>query len=215
MADRSRQLLSSGLAELNLSPSTDVVDALLDYLGLMQRWNQAYNLTAVRDPEAMVIRHLLDSLAIVPLLNGQRIIDVGTGPGIPGVILALMYPDRYFALLDANGKKTRFLFQVKSQLGLSNISIVEERVEHYQPAQTFDAVVSRAFASLSRMVAGCRHLLDEGGRFYAMKAASVAEELAELTDDVELVAQHTLEVPHLNEPRSLVELRLTRRPGQS
>lgn len=207
MADHTRQLLISGLKALDLAVEPSATEALMDYLDLLQRWNKAYNLTAVRDPEAMVIRHLLDSLSIVPWINGQRIIDVGTGAGLPGVPLAILMPERHIALLDSNGKKTRFLFQVKSQLGLSNIEIIEKRVENYQPGQLFDVVVSRAFANLDRMVDHCDHLLSVDGEFVAMKAAAVTDEIAELDGRVEVVDCRDLTVPFLGESRALVTLK--------
>ena len=179
---------------------------LLDYLGLLARWNKAYNLTAVRDTAQMVTRHLLDSLAIAPYLQGQRLIDVGTGAGLPGIPMAILFPQRECHLLDSNGKKTRFLFQVKTALRLDNIVVHQARVESFHIADPFDVVLSRAFASLQEMVHGCRHLLAPQGRFLAMKGVHPADELAALDTAYELSAVYALDVPGLAEQRHLVEI---------
>jgi 16S rRNA (guanine527-N7)-methyltransferase len=184
---------------------------LLHYLELLVKWNRAYNLTAVRDPAEMIPRHLLDSLVVGPLLREERLVDVGTGAGLPGVPLAIMFPDRAFHLLDSNGKKTRFLFQVKTALGLDNMTVHHARVETFSHRPAFDAVLSRAFASLQDMVACCRHLVSKGGRFLAMKGAWPEEELRAVEGQCNVVAVHPLQVPGLEEQRHLVELTL--RPG--
>ena len=182
--------------------------SLLGYLALLSKWNRAYNLTAVRDPGEMVTRHLLDSLAIAPYLTGRRLIDVGTGGGLPGVPMAILFPDREFHLLDSNGKKTRFLFQVKTALGLDNMTVHQARVESFHSEAPFDAVLSRAFASLEDMVSGCRHLLGEGGHFLAMKGAYPREELDAVAGECRVEAVHPLLVPGLGEQRHLVDLTL-------
>jgi len=205
-----RTLLDRGIADLDVPITTTQAASLAEYLDLLIKWNKAYNLTAVRDPALMVTRHLLDSLAIVPYLQGDRFIDVGTGAGLPGVPLALSLPESSFDLLDSNGKKTRFLFQVKTALGLDNMTVHQARVEAFQPPELFDAVLSRAFASLADMIDGCRHLLAPGGRFLAMKGQYPEGELAELDDSVELLASHRLEIPGLAEERHLLELVLCR-----
>jgi 16S rRNA (guanine527-N7)-methyltransferase len=196
--------LQLGCDELKLFPGAAQRQQLMEYLALLSKWNKAYNLTSVRDETQMVTRHLLDSLAIAPFLTGQRFIDVGTGAGLPGVPLAIMCPDREFHLLDSNGKKTRFLFQVKTALGLDNIVVHQARVESFSAAEPYDAVLSRAFASLQDMVHGCRHLLASDGCFLAMKGALPTEELASVHSDFPQSAVYPLRVPGLNEQRHLV-----------
>jgi 16S rRNA (guanine527-N7)-methyltransferase len=152
----------------------------------------------------MLTRHLLDSLAIAPFVSGQRLLDVGTGAGLPGVPLAILFPQRAFHLLDSNGKKTRFLFQVKTALGLDNMMVHQARVEDYRVTTPYDAVLSRAFASLQDMVQACRHLLAPGGSFLAMKGALPAGELDALGEDYPQRAVFPLHVPGLDEQRHLV-----------
>jgi len=202
------KLLARGTAELGLPVIAEQQTKLLTYLALLQKWNAAYNLTAVRDPAAMITRHLLDSLALVPLLQGSYCIDVGSGAGLPGVPLAIMFPQREFHLLDSNGKKTRFLFQVQTALPLPNITIHHTRVESFKPSRLFDTVLSRAFASLEDMVAGTRHLLQPDGVFLAMKGASPDDEIQAVAGACQLRAVHRLLVPGLDEQRHLVELSL-------
>lgn len=196
--------LQLGCDELKLFPGAVQRQQLMDYLALFSKWNKAYNLTSIRDGTQMVTRHLLDSLAIAPFLTGRRFIDVGTGAGLPGVPLAIMCPDREFHLLDSNGKKARFLFQVKTALGLDNIAVHQARVESFLAAEPYDAVLSRAFASLQDMVHGCRHLLAPDGCFLAMKGALPTEELASVYSDFPESAVYPLRVPGLNEQRHLV-----------
>lgn len=198
--------LSRLLAKTELTLSAAQQQQLLTYVELLHKWNGAYNLTSVRDPKAMISRHLLDSLVVAPYLHGQRVIDVGTGPGLPGVPLAIYYPDKQFVLLDSLGKRIRFLNQVQRQLNLSNIEPVQCRVEDHQLAEGYDAVISRAFASMSDMVHWCRHLPAAEGRFLAMKGAAVQEEIAALPDFVRVTAVHRLQVPEQDAERHLVEL---------
>ncbi|MEE4143590.1 MAG: 16S rRNA (guanine(527)-N(7))-methyltransferase RsmG [Halieaceae bacterium] len=200
--------LQRGCEALGLAPDSAQQERLLDYLALLLKWNSAYNLTAVRAPAQMVTRHLLDSLAVAPHVSGEHVIDVGTGAGLPGVPLAIMLPGTRFALLDSNGKKTRFLFQVKTALRLDNMQIHHARVESFRPPELFDAVLSRAFASLADMAAGCRHLLAPDGRLLAMKGAYPEEELAALGPAYKVSAVHALAVPGLDEQRHLVEIML-------
>lgn len=198
--------LQRGCAEMGLELSSQQQALLLAYLELLTKWNSAYNLTAVRDPSQMVTRHLLDSLAIAPHLGGLSTADVGTGAGLPGIPMAILFPGVQFSLLDSNGKKTRFLFQVKTALGLDNMLVHHQRVESFPPPEPYDAVLSRAFASLEDMAACCQHLLAPQGRMLAMKGALAREELESLGAGWELVALHALTVPGLDEQRYLVEL---------
>ena len=201
--------LASGVAALQLDMSSQQQTALLDYLALLVRWNTSFNLTAVRDPLDMVHKHLLDSLSVLPWVAeaGQRVLDVGTGGGLPGVPLAIMCPRQDFELLDSNGKKTRFLFQVKTGLGLANMAVRHERAEDCVPDQAFDLVVSRAFASLPDMVNCCAHLCAENGRLLAMKGQLPEQELRELDASWVVESVHELDVPGLDEARHLVIVR--------
>ncbi|MDF1683878.1 MAG: 16S rRNA (guanine(527)-N(7))-methyltransferase RsmG [Legionellaceae bacterium] len=152
-------------------------EPFVEYLALLVQWNRAYNLTAVRDVEEMVSKHILDSLAIIPYLRGKRWLDVGTGPGLPGIPLALAHPDAELALLDSNGKKTRFLCEVVRNLSLDHVEVIESRVESYHPTRAFDTVVSRAFSALEPMVEKTRHLIDTRGLWLAMKGRVPEDEL--------------------------------------
>ena len=209
MEPQQNNQLLAGCKALGISITEQQSAALLGYLDLMSRWNKTYNLTAVRDPGQMVARHLLDSLSVLPHLQGERHIDVGTGGGLPGVPLAIMFPEHEFHLLDSNGKKTRFLFQVKTDLRLANMVVHQARVESFVPEAPFDTVISRAFASLKDMVFGCRHLLKPQGSFLAMKGAYPTQELEEISDLVTLTGAHPLSVPGLDEQRHLIELQLS------
>ena len=200
--------LSAGLDALGIFASTQQREQLLQYLALLIKWNQAYNLTAVRDPASMVSRHLLDSLAVVPWLDGEYCIDVGTGAGLPGIPLAIMLPQREFHLLDSNGKKTRFLFQVKTALALQNVTVHHSRVELFEPQKSYDVVLSRAFASLADMLEGTRHLLAPGGVLLAMKGARPDDELSQIAQQCHVKHIRSLLVPGLDEQRHLVELAL-------
>lgn len=175
------------------------------YLRLLAKWNAAYNLTAVRDPEDMIARHLLDSLVVLPYLAGARVLDIGSGAGLPGIPLAVARPELGFTLLDTNSKKTRFLTQAVGELALNNVEVVHSRVENYRPERKFDTLVSRAFAGIADMLALARHLCAPGGRFLAMKGAYPEEELAAVPAEyaTEVVA---LEVPGLKAQRHLVIL---------
>ncbi|MBT4520589.1 MAG: 16S rRNA (guanine(527)-N(7))-methyltransferase RsmG [Halieaceae bacterium] len=200
--------LQNGIEALGLVLSTDKQRLLLEYLQLLKKWNTAYNLTAIGDPTQMVHRHLLDSLAIATWCVGDRLIDVGSGAGLPGIPLAIMFPEREIHLLDSNGKKTRFLFQVKTALSLANITVHNTRVELHQPTMPFDVVLSRAFASLFDMVNVSRHLLGSQGRFLAMKGANPRAEIEAVRSLCKVKAVRTLSVPNLNAQRHLVELTL-------
>lgn len=180
---------------------------LLDYVGLLDKWNKAYNLTSVRDPQAMLVRHILDSIVVEPHLQGDRFIDVGTGPGLPGIPLAIVRPESEFTLLDSLGKRVRFLKQVQHELGLENIHPVQSRVEEFNDDCGFDGVISRAFASLQDMLSWCHHLpAKNSGRFYALKGVFPDSELAGLPEGICVESVIKLEVPELEGERHLVIL---------
>ncbi|MGQ0697183.1 MAG: 16S rRNA (guanine(527)-N(7))-methyltransferase RsmG [Panacagrimonas sp.] len=199
-------VLASGLHELKLAPGLS--EPLLAYLAELVKWNAAYNLTAVRDPVEMVTRHLLDSLAVLSAHceGTSRLIDVGAGAGLPGIPLALACPHWHVAVLDSNGKKARFLRHAVRVLGLANVEVIESRADRHVPAQTFDAVITRAFASLAEMVRCTDHLVAEGGRWLAMKGRLDDNEVNQLPAPVGICARHRLHVPGLHEERHLVVL---------
>ncbi len=170
--------LNNGLNQMGLELSQPQQRKLLDYLALLMKWNKAYNLTAIRDPQEMVSRQLLDSLSILPLVRGKQILDVGTGAGLPGIPLAVCMPDASFTLLDSNGKKTRFVQQAKMELGLDNVEIYQGRVESFEATNSFDTITTRAFAALPKIVELAQALLAEDGILLAMKGAIPTEEMA-------------------------------------
>lgn len=174
---KEHDLLSEGLQTLGLSISSN---QLMDYLSLLQKWNQAYNLTAIRNLKDMITHHLLDSLAIIPWINGTRLLDVGTGAGLPGIPLAIALPDMHVTLLDSNGKKMRFLREVKRALKLENIEIVQSRVEAYHPSSGFDTVTSRAFSTMDAFIQCSHHLVSQQGIWLAMKGRYPETELETL-----------------------------------
>lgn len=180
---------------------------LVDYVGLLHKWNKAYNLTSVRDPMEMLVRHILDSIVVEPHLQGARFIDVGTGPGLPGIPLAIVRPDAHFTLLDSLGKRVRFLRQVQHELGLENVTPVQSRVEEWPAEPPFDGVISRAFASLNDMVSWCHHLPGEGGAFYALKGVRPDDEISSLPASVSVQQVVKLDVPELDGERHLVIIR--------
>ncbi len=203
--------LVRGAQALGVELSEGQQQQVLAYLALLIKWNKAYNLTAVRDPDEMVSRHLLDSLSVVSFVaeSGQTWLDVGSGGGMPGVPLAIMFPDRSFTLLDSNGKKTRFLTQVKLELKLANLEVVHNRVEQFQPAEAFDGITSRAFSSLEDFASWTRHLGNTQTRWLAMKGVQPDDELQRLPADFRLDACHVLKVPGCQGQRHLLILRRT------
>ncbi|MGD9389105.1 MAG: 16S rRNA (guanine(527)-N(7))-methyltransferase RsmG [Thioalkalispiraceae bacterium] len=208
MHEQLSKQLQQGIAALGLEVDEAKQSALLDYVALLHKWNRAYNLTAVRKPELMITRHLLDSLVIHPFLKPGRILDVGTGAGLPGIPLALIRPEDVFYLLDSNSKKTRFITQAVAELGLQNVSVVQSRVEDYKTNTTFDTIISRAYSTLANMVAGTRHLLAKNGVFFAMKGVFPVAEVDELPVDAELLESHALHIPGLDAERHLLVLKL-------
>ena len=194
--------IQQGLDELPFPVSSDLSDALEDYLRLLERWNKTYNLTGIRSVERMVTHHLMDSLSIVPLIDGTHIADVGTGAGLPGIPLALHFPEKQFSLIDSNGKKVRFLTQAKIALGLDNVTIVQERMELVR--EQFDQVVCRALAPLDELAKSCAHLMASNGTLLAMKSGD--HEALSVTAPLETKSQTQLYVPMLNEDRVVVTL---------
>lgn len=195
--------LIAGLVALRLD--TALAGPLSRYLGELVLWNKAYNLTAVRDPAEMVTRHLLDSLTVLPYVQGS-VIDVGSGAGLPGVPLAIANPSLKVTLLDSNGKKARFLRHVQRVLSLSNIDVQETRAESYKPAQPFDCIVSRAYASVADFIGTTAGLGGPATRWIAMKGRLDAAELKELPAGYALAEAVPLKVPNLNEERHLLRI---------
>ena len=199
--------LRAGMAELGLAADVAVVDALLDYLELLTRWNGAYNLTAIRVPEQMVTQHLLDSLAVAPFVRGERLADIGTGAGLPGIPLALLNPERQVTLIDANGKKTRFLREAVRTLKLDNVRIEACRVEDARGQ--YDTLTARAFASLGDMLRAAGHLLAADGILLALKGQLQRDEIVGLPDGFVVADVHALRVPGLAAARHAVIIRRT------
>ena len=199
--------LESGLDTLGVTLSASARSSLLEYCDLLIKWNKTFNLTSVDDPEQMISLHLLDSLAVLPFLPGGRVLDVGTGAGLPGIPLAIARPEQAFVLLDSNGKKTRFLVQASGQLGLENVEVVNQRVEQYQVQELFDVIISRAFSSLGQFLSTCNPLVSPRGQFLAMKGKLPEDELHHLPDGFHLVSSVELKVPGLDAERHLLMLR--------
>lgn len=199
--------IRNGLTALGMQPDNHPVDAYIRYLELLQKWNSAYNLTAIHDPEKMVTHHILDSLSVLPYLKGDHCLDVGTGAGLPGLILALADPNKKWVLLDSNQKKIRFVNQAIIELKLENVETECVRVEQYKPEQVFSTIICRAFASLGTIYTRTRHLLASGGSLLAMKGHDIYDELTGLDESTVSVQVHTLNVPGIQEQRSLVEIK--------
>ena len=198
--------LDSFLAQANIQVSKQQKDQLIELVNLLNKWNKAYNLTSVRDPQEMLVKHLVDSLVVSPYLQGDRFIDVGTGPGLPGLPLAIINPDKQFVLLDSLGKRVSFIRNAVLKLRLTNVTPVLSRVEEYQPEEKFDGVLSRAFASLKDMTEWCHHLLSSDGLFYALKGIYHQEEVQNLNDIFTVEKVVSLDVPTLVGERHLVLL---------
>lgn len=200
-----RKILVNGIASLNLNVTDDQIDQLIGFIKLIEKWNKAYNLTAIRNREEMTRLHILDSLAIVPHIEGKRIIDIGTGAGLPGIPLAICLPEIGFTLLDSNAKKTRFVQQVVLELKLKNVEVLHSRVESHHPEQGYDAVLTRAFASLPDIVKLTAHLLAANGVLLAMKGQNMEAEIAEINAESAVIP---LSVPGADVERCLVRIQL-------
>ena len=209
MADVARSLLEKGIAKLGLEVSSHQLKSLVAYVDLLEHWNKTYNLTAIRDRSDIAVRHILDSLSVVPSVKGSSVIDVGTGAGLPGIPIAVFQPDKTVALLDSNGKKTRFLHQVVTSLGLSNVRIFHARAKDHKGTAGYDHVVTRAFATSAKIVDECAHLLTASGTILAMKSMSADQELESLDPRVSVLEKSVLQVPYLDESRVLVILKPT------
>ena len=202
-------VLASGLNALHLKLDNAQQQKLLDYVALITKWNKVYNLTAVREPQAMITQHLLDSLTVLPHLNDvARLIDIGSGAGLPGIPIAITRPEWKISLLDSSHKKTTFLRQACVELGLTNVEVVCERVEHFKPQERFDAVISRAFADISEFARLSAHLPAKGGKLYAMKGIYPHEELGRLPQQFKLQETIPLTVPGVDVNRHLAIIRV-------
>ena len=197
--------LNAGMAELGLAATADVCEKLLDYLELLERWNAAYNLTAVRDPTDMIDRHILDSLAIAKYVHGDALADIGSGAGLPGIPLAILDPSLACTLVDSNGKKARFLREAARALTLDNVRVENKRVEDVRGG--FATVTARAFASVAEMAAMGGHLLARDGVLLAMKGLLKKEEILALPSEFVIDDTLTLSVPGVGAARSLVIIR--------
>lgn len=209
--------LQQGLVEMALELSEAQQAAMIEYVRLLDKWNQAFNLSAVRDPGDMVSRHLLDSLSLLPRIQqlsvgktNMTVLDVGTGPGLPGIPLALSLPGVNFSLLDSNGKKTRFVFQALMALGLKNVKVENTRIESYQSHGQLDIVVSRAFSSLADFARGCEHLCGPDTRLLAMKGQYPTDEIRDLPAHWLQVDARAIDIPQCDAQRHIIELQMIR-----
>jgi len=207
-----RRQLSEGLADMGLTLDEPTQARLLAFLALLNKWNGAYNLTAVRDPEQMVSRQLLDSLSILPFVTTDHLLDVGAGGGLPGIPLAVVRPDSRFTLLDSNSKKTRFLTQCVLELGLTNVEVIHGRAEQCRPEQPFQQISSRAFTALDNLVNWCGDLLANDGEFLAMKGQFPDDEVSALPESWQVAHQQSLSVPGFDGGRHLLIVRRTPDP---
>ena len=200
------ELWKAGLALLNCEPTDEQLAKLTQYVDLLERWNKTYNLTAVRNPKEMIPLHIFDSLAVAGLIKGNNCLDVGSGAGLPTIPLAIMQPQRQFTALDTNGKKTRFIQQAIIELGLKNVTVEQARVEKWQSGSKFDAVISRAFASIYDFVSSSSEHLAQDGVLYAMKGQYPTAEMQYLPQGFQLKISHELEVPFVDGERHLLEI---------
>ena len=211
MPENEPALLHNAAEEIGISLSDTQANQLIGFVDLMEKWNRAFNLTAVRRRSQLFPRHIFESLAVKPHIRGEQWADIGTGAGLPGVPLAITEPDKPFVLLDSNGKKTRFLSEVKRALGLSNIEVETTRVENWRPALHPDAVITRAFADLATTIGKTQHLLHDHGMLFAMKTESAAEEVDALPSGFELISNQSVVVPGRDWPFQLLAIQRTRR----
>lgn len=202
-----KNLLTQKLSQANYVVTEAAQDQLVNYLLLLEKWNQAYNLTSVRDIKEMVVLHILDSLSVAEFIHGKRILDVGTGAGLPGIPLALTQSDREFILLDSNGKKTRFLTHVIQTLNIKNAKVVQARVEEFQSENCFDVVISRAFSAIIDFLEKTKHLCCDDGIFLAMKGNYPEQEVKEISEEFKVLKTYQLKIVGLNAQRHLVVIK--------
>jgi 16S rRNA (guanine527-N7)-methyltransferase len=207
------ELLAAGARELGIELTPSRSDALLKLVDELELGNAQFNLTAIRDRVDVLRKHLLDSLSLEPYLRGDRVADVGTGAGFPGLPLAIVNPQRRFTLIEATGKKARFAERVALKLGCDNVQVVHARAESYRPFELFDTVTARALSSLADFAAYAGHLCAPGGRLLAMKGKRPDEEISALPKSFRVLAVHRLRVPGLDDERHLVELSPTKGPS--
>ncbi|WP_158772067.1 16S rRNA (guanine(527)-N(7))-methyltransferase RsmG [Paraglaciecola sp. L1A13] len=199
-------LLVGHVSKIDLQVSEIQIRKLVGFVQLLQKWNKAYNLTSVRDAESMLLKHIMDSIVVASHLNQSHYIDVGTGPGLPGIPLAIMLPDTHFILLDSLGKRVRFMKQVAYELKIDNIMPVQSRVEDFVSPHQLNGVLSRAFASLNDMLSWCQHLIDEKGSFIALKGQLPQQEIDELLAGFTVANVIQLQVPELDGERHLIKI---------
>jgi 16S rRNA (guanine527-N7)-methyltransferase len=204
--DELRLKLANGAQQLGIALTDEQSDRLLTLLSELQDWNSRFNLTAIRDPVDVVVKHLLDSLSVFPYLRGRTAADVGSGAGFPGLPLAIVSPERQFALIEATTKKAKFLEHVVARLGLTNVAVINSRAERYRPPTRFDCVLARALGNLSEFVRVAGHLCAPRGRLLAMKGKAPKAEIDDLPQGWHLAALHRLRIPGLEAERHLVEL---------
>jgi 16S rRNA (guanine527-N7)-methyltransferase len=206
MRDSEREMLASGAKEIGIDLSAERAEVLLRLIDELELANAQFNLTAIRDRPGMLHKHVLDSLSIQPYLRGERMVDVGTGAGFPGLALAVVNPGRHFTLIEATGKKARYVEQTAARIGISNAQVANVRAETYRPLELFDTVMARALSSLADFVAYAGHLCAPGGRLLAMKGKHPDEEISALPRSFRALAVHRLKVPGMSDERHLVEL---------
>ena len=204
LGEQHLQLLIGGCQQLGLQLNEAQLNKIQAYLENLLKWNKAYNLTAIRDPREMVIKHLLDSLSIYPHIQGKSILDVGTGPGLPGIPVSICDTNKHWTLIDSNGKKTRFLLQMKADLALHNLDVVKGRIENLAAQDTYDVITSRAFSALQDFVGVCLPLLKSDGELVAMKGTIPHEEIEQLNHQQLDIEIKPLAVPFLEEERHLI-----------
>lgn len=198
-----QHLLNDGIAQLNLTLPESTLKNILLYVDYLAQWNQTYNLTAIRNKEDMIVKHVLDSLSLCPFVKGHRCIDVGTGPGLPGIMLALALPDIEFVLLDSQIKKIQFIKRVLREIPLSNVSTAHQRAQDHKPAHLYDIIITRAFSSLQNMIACTEHLRAPQGYYLAMKGLWPQDEIAQIEDRFSITV-NALDVPFLQGERHVI-----------